>query len=68
MDKYICTEVITADISPYPVCKTWAVMPPGALDSLMITKDDAVIIGSSLAGFFAILIAFAIIVKGLKSM
>lgn len=60
-DVYVCAELIDG------VCKTWVLLPPSPMQSLMITKDTGIAIAKSLAGIYGIIVAFLMIAKGAKS-
>lgn len=50
-------------------CMEWVVFEnPSLLNELAITKADMVLIGGSITGIFAFILAFVIVAKALKSL
>lgn len=50
-------------------CMEWVIFEnPSLLNELAITKADMVLIGGSITGIFAFILAFVIVAKALKSL
>lgn len=63
---YACSEFVQ------DVCIKWVELPNNnqvffSLQSLAITKQDAIIISGSIASFFGLIIVFLMVAKGIKS-
>ncbi len=68
MTTYVCTELAPVD-SGYIVCKTWAVYEDKTwVDSLVISKQEMVLIGSSIISTLAIILAFVMVAKASKTL
>jgi hypothetical protein len=50
-------------------CMEWVIFEnPSLLNELAVTKADMVLIGGSITGIFAFILAFVIVAKALKSL
>ena len=68
MDKLVCIELGQTNIYGTTPCKTWVAQPPGVLDSLAITKTQAVEISGLILGFFVVLVVGSVMAKSINLM
>lgn len=62
---YVCNTLDELSQS----CIEWVIYQPSSLvDQLAITKADMVLIGGSISGVLAIILAFVMVAKALKSL
>ena len=62
---YVCNALDEASNT----CLEWVIFEnPSLLNELAITKADMVLIGGSITGIFAFILAFVIVAKALKSL
>ena len=67
-DHYVCAE-LSPDLNGYVACKNWVVHDNRTwVDALAITKSQMVIIGGSIIGTLAVILAFVIVAKAVKSL
>lgn len=62
---YVCNALDELSQS----CIEWVIYQPSSLvDQLAITKEDMVLIGGSISGVLALILAFVMVAKALKSL
>lgn len=67
-NHYVCTE-LAPDTNGYVACKNWVIYNAHTwVDALAITKQDMVIIGGSIIGTLAVILAFVIVAKAVKTL